>query len=198
MSRLGFDVDGVLADFNTSFILRVIDVTGRDLFPPRPFDIPTWDYPQFYGYTEQEMDTVWKSITADIYFWENLTEYPDTSQALQAISRQSHSGDDIYFITSRPGLRAKRQTEKWLRGHGLSDRPTVLISSHKGLCAAALKLDAYIDDRWENTLDVAQTHTQTYLLTRPWNQGNKPDDHSIIEVPSVTQFIERLQSCLIS
>ena len=34
---IGLDVDGVLADFNTPFIARIIQVTGRDLFPPRPF-----------------------------------------------------------------------------------------------------------------------------------------------------------------
>ena len=52
--RIGFDVDGVLADFNKRFIERVIAITGRDLFPPRPFDIPTWNYPEHYGYTAEE------------------------------------------------------------------------------------------------------------------------------------------------
>ncbi len=49
--KIGVDVDWVLANFNDSFIERVIKVTGEDKFPPRPFDITTWDYPQVYGYS---------------------------------------------------------------------------------------------------------------------------------------------------
>ncbi len=172
--KLGIDVDGVLADFNTAFIERIIAITGKDLFPPRPFDIPVWDYPQYYGYTEAEISAVWARIKADSYFWARLPVYPDTHDVLKLLARR-YSGDDIYFITSRPGIYAKQQTETWLRIHECYDRPTVLISGAKGLCADALGLDKYIDDHWENCVDVARLGTtQTYLLSRPWNAEYDP------------------------
>jgi hypothetical protein len=65
----------------------------------------------------------------------------------------------------------------------------VLISSQKGLVCQALKVTAYIDDRWENAVDVARGNTQSYLLTRPWNRGNRPDDFGIAEVASLVCFL---------
>lgn len=172
--RIGFDVDGVLADFNSGFIKRVIHITGVDLFPLRPFDIPMWDYPQHYGYTEEQVNAVWESIKADCTFWRRLPEYDYTESFLyNKVEALHRAGNDVYFITSRPGIAAKAQTEYWLRNAGLSwMEPTVLISSAKGLCARALRLDVYVDDRWENCLDVVATSegTKVYLLDQPWNR----------------------------
>lgn len=198
---IGCDIDGVLADFNTSFIKRVISITGCDLFPSRPFDIPTWDYPEFYGYTKDETSAVWKAITADEYFWENLAGYEDAIDVISRLFDHAVNGHaDVYFITSRPGIEAKYQTEQWLqdRAYGNDDIydpvPTVLISSAKGLCAQALKLDAYVDDRWENCVDVATTSpkTKVFLLDRPWNRGNNPDAFGMVVVDSATDFLNRL------
>lgn len=168
--RIGFDVDGILADFNAAFIQRVISITGKDLFPPRPFDIPLWDYPQHYGYTEEECSKTWDDITADPNFWRNLPSYPGTREVISVLRDFQVEGHEVYFITSRPGVFAKQQTEDWLRSYGFSF-PTVLICSKKGAAAEALKLTHYIDDRFENVIDVLQRNpsTTTYLLNRPWN-----------------------------
>ncbi len=166
--RIGCDIDGVLADFNTAFIARVIHITGHDLFPPRPFDIPCWAYPQFYGYSEAEESAVWKDICADPTFWQSLPDYADTQASIDYLMTRQQAGDDLYFITSRPGIAAKVQTERWLRRHKVGN-PTVLISSDKGGCCRALKIDTYIDDRWENVVDTAAIGVRTALLNRPWN-----------------------------
>jgi 5'(3')-deoxyribonucleotidase len=175
--RIGVDVDGVLADFNAGFIDRVIHVTGRDLFPARPFDIPTWNYPEHYGYTGAEVSAVWEDIKADPWFWRNLPAYPHTTQALGLLMEAMRMGHFVYFITARPGVLAKQQTEEWIDTQYKrmvlgAPHATVLISSHKGLCAKGLDLDFYIDDRLENVLDVINTRVQceTFLLDRPWNR----------------------------
>jgi hypothetical protein len=189
--RIGCDIDGVLADFNTAFIARVILVTGKDLFPVRPFDIPTWNYPEHYGYTGAEVSAVWESIKADDNFWASLPAYDDTRATLFHLSNQQYMGDDIYFVTARPGVFAKQQTERWLRANGFTN-PTVLISSLKGHCAEALALDRYLDDRWENALSVADTpDTYPYLLVRPWNRGNNPQQHGIVEVTTIADFLRQ-------
>jgi len=193
--RLGFDVDGVLCDFNTAFILKVVKETGRDLFPPRPFDIPCWAYPQYYGYTEAEETAIWNRIEKDSTFWFNLPTYADTTKSLGAINDRMRWGDDVYFITSRPGYTAKVQTEQWLSRWmpgALLRQNTVLISGHKGLCARALNLDAYIDDRDRNALDVATTSTRTFLLDRPWNRELDEKAHGIERVTSVEEMLGRL------
>jgi 5'(3')-deoxyribonucleotidase len=171
--RIGVDVDGVLADFNTSFIERVIQVTGKDLFPPRPFDIPVWDYPQSYGYTDKETHAVWENIKADPTFWYGLSPYPDTLDALH-LFRDMANHHDIYFITARPGIVAKQQTERWLRALGgdPSWGPTVLISSDKLGCVKALNIELYIDDKTEN-IQSTSLACMSLLLTRPWNAKAK-------------------------
>lgn len=187
---IGCDIDGVLADFNDSFIRRVIKVTGKDLFPPRPFDIPTWNYPEYYGYTAADTSAVWADIKSDDLFWEALPAYMDTDEAIGYLEdRCFYNRDDIYYVTARPGVMAKVQTENWLMRHG-AIRPTVIISSQKGLVCEALKVDAYIDDKWENVCDVADNDvTKAYLMVRPWNRGLNHEYSAITEVTAVKDFL---------
>lgn len=196
--RIGIDVDGVLADFNKTFIERVISVTGVDLFPARPFNIRTWNYPESYGYTKEQVDDVWQVIKADRLFWGSLEKYPTTLADLDCLThRIIVEHDDVYFITARPGVEAKYQTEMWIQHRSLYGAatwiPTVLISSHKGLCAQALDLDIYIDDRWENVAQVNGMHwrnekprCKTFLMDRPWNQEYDAERNGIARVSSVT------------
>lgn len=164
---IALDVDGVLADFNSTFIDLVVTTTGKDLFPKRPFSIPTWDYPDLYGYSKEEMRGVWGRIAKSEDFWMNLRPYDDTQEFLTAIYALRA---DVYFPTSRPGKRAKWQTENWLDWLGFP-RPTVMISGDKGAICNALHVDYYIDDRNENCADVVvcSPHTTCVQLVRSWN-----------------------------
>jgi uncharacterized HAD superfamily protein len=191
--RIGVDIDGVLADFNKAFIKRVIDVTGKDRFPPRPFTITTWNYPEMYGYTKDQVSAVWENIKQDRLFWYLLTDYPDTFGDLEYLStRVKLYQDDVYFITARPGVQAKHQTELWL-DQRLRDAspfrspilPTVLMTSHKGLAARTLGLDVYIDDRDTNCLDVANCGVRTFVCDRPWN--NQPEQAESLAAAGVTR-----------
>jgi 5'(3')-deoxyribonucleotidase len=178
---IGLDIDGVLADFNTTFIQRIIDVTGKDLFPPWPFDIPVWHYPQHFGYTEEELDfvngPVWKSVKEDAGFWFSLKAYPGAPEFLSRLDPEFH---DFYFLTQRAGVAAKAQTESWLEYHhyGLKSNqfafPTVLLTADKGACAKALKLDLYIDDKDENCLAVnhESPKTRCIMMARSWNHAH--------------------------
>lgn len=192
-SRIGVDCDGVLADFNGAFIQRVIDVTGRDLFPVRPFDIPTWNYPEHFGYSAAEVSAVWEDIKDDANFWVDLNDYPQTRVVLAQLQDLSTYGGsaDVYFITARPGIDAKVQTEEWLLEMGFGE-PTVLMSSAKGLCARALNLTHYIDDRWENVVDVRTYNptTKVFLLTQPWNANNDAAAEGVTRVSSVLEFVQ--------
>lgn len=174
-----------------------------DLFPPRPFDIPVWNYPEHYGYNAAQMSAVWESVKNDPKFWLKLGPYPEASAALAGLNGKIMDGDDVYFITSRLGVEAKSQTESWLRLWGFENIPTVLISSAKGLCAQALKLDLYIDDRWENAVDVAgkheiidntvtwvQSNVLTCLIDRPWNQGKDHERYGIVRVRYATDVLD--------
>lgn len=203
--RIGIDCDGVLADFNLAFIERIIAVTKRDLFPPRPFAITTWNYPEQYGYTREEVSAVWTTIKDDPNFWAELPEYADTAEALRYLNDRRLAGDDLYFITARPGINAKKQTENWLLRHWptpFAPQVTVLLSSDKDLCAVALGLDIYVDDRIENVESVVTARnydvkgrylgerTRTYVLDQPWNRQMDDDHSGAKRITSVIGMVE--------
>lgn len=180
--RVGIDCDGVLCDFNAAFIRCIVNVTGRDLFPPN-YEPTTWNYPESVGYTSEEVDETWRTIKADRVFWYCLSAYPDTENAMGYLAdRISHHHDDVYFITARPGVDAKKQTEQWLiKEFGKITSwhvvPTVLITPHKGLAVQTLNLDVYIDDRDRNCLEASSAHwhgsvpkCRTFVMDRPWNR----------------------------
>lgn len=187
--RIGVDVDGVLADFNASYIDLTIATTGRDLFPPRPFVIPTWYYPQHFGYTDVEDSKVWGIIKQDPTFWSSLPAYPSTVSALVRLNANQH---DIYFITNRPGKTAKQQTEWWLEMQGWpwGGGPTVIVSADKGAIAMGLELDVYVDDKLENANSVAATPTKSYLLNQGWNQDAPLPN--VTRVTSVSDFLDAI------
>lgn len=172
--RIGVDIDGVLARFNEDYIKMCIKLTGRDLFGP-DFQPRVWDFPENQGYTVAEVLAVWGRIKTSLDFWFNLKPYHDTQTALELLTEHEDMGSDLYFITARPGYKAKDQTERWLETYAPFNArtPTVLISSMKGLCAKALALDVYIDDRYENVVNVREMSpkTKVFLMDRTWNQS---------------------------
>lgn len=208
MSTLGIDVDGVLADFNRAYIALVVD-TARDYMaaPDLPvtmvrevdgrqqtFYVPfsraldsypdvfpaIWDYPQKQaGYPIRVMDAVWRRIKKAPSFWSDISPLAGASEACAALEALSTQGHDVYFITARPGVGAKRQTEEWLQRHGMTF-PTVILSADKGTALKLLRLDAYVDDRLLNVNDamrvtrVERMLTRIYLITRPYNLGAPP------------------------
>ena len=189
--KLGFDVDGVLANFHKPYQDLFIQTSGRNLFPPEllgPGDIgrfiPVWDWPQYYGYTTKEAARVWACIEQDPDFWKNLPALSGMGQ----FSLWYRGQHDIYFVTDRPGILAKTQTETWLRSFWIRN-PTVLITPHKADIARALGLDAYIDDRYANAFRIARdSDTQSFLLSRPYNAVDV--DPLIKRVNSVQEFLD--------
>ena len=174
--RIGFDVDGVLADFSKGYMALIIKLSGRDLFAPGDWDNPPcWDWDKFRGYTAEERAMAWKHIVASATFWEELTPLPGNYETLRDVFYTLNGQHELYFITNRTGVMVKRQTENWLRYYlNLIHVPTVLITGHgvKGLVAKALNLDAYLDDNFDNCLHCLEQAptTHTYLLDRSYNR----------------------------
>lgn len=189
---IGFDVDGVLAAFVPAYQKLILKHSKLNLFQEGDdVNPPCWDWPQFRGYSESAIADVWRDIRADAHFWERLAPLQNT-ETLSMCVEDLQRRHDIYFITSRVGVRPKQQTEHWLRNYLGLQYPTVLISSKKGYAAAALKLDAYIDDNRDNIIDVATQSpaTRAFLLDRAYNAGTLPRD--VTRVGSLGQMLDYL------
>lgn len=186
--RIGIDVDGVLANFFSAYEEAIVQEAGEDKFPCRYPECtpPVWDWPEHYGYDKAYVSRVWKKIAKSRSFWYDLDELPDLAFLKEAAPWAIHA---VYYITARPGENAKAQTEYWLEEHGIP-APTVLISKEKGLCAQALQLDLYIDDKLENIVDVQDNHrlTRAYLCPQyPYNL----DGHVELRAQSIQEVFER-------
>lgn len=176
--RVGFDVDGILADFNTPYIDLIEKYSGVRLPPPSDTYPDKWDCEADAGMEKSRTSEMWREIKASPTFWLDVPAYANTRTFLDWLTVFTDAKDvEIYFITNRMGVHVKEQTEFWLMDNGFPT-PTVLISGEKGLCARALSLTLYIDDKNENCTDVRDNSplTEVFMLKRPYNspQENVP------------------------
>lgn len=168
--KVGIDIDGVIGNFFQPYERLVVKLTGRDLFGPNkwPKALPQcWDWPQSFGYTDEEIKWCWKYIKSHPEFWKSEPHLPGMNDVKQ-INVVKH---DIYYITNRPGQGAQNVSHDWLTVHGIYD-PNVIVVERKGPICAALGLDVYIDDKYENVIDCQKESpsTRTYMPDYPYNR----------------------------
>ena len=187
--RVGIDVDGVLADFNTSYKKLIEKLTPLRLPDISDYYPNTWYYERAAGISKDDENRVWDAIKSNHSFWHKLQPNLETFDFLQGLDDLSA---DIYFITSRVGDSAKYQTEQWLRHNGFIAYPTVLISKEKGLCCKSLKLTHYIDDKNENCTAVSEQSpdTKVFMLACPWNS----EQVGIPRIRSVHEFLKQVNA----
>jgi hypothetical protein len=180
--RIGFDMDGVLADFASAF--RDVEVR---LFGPGPAlragepekeeakqsstgELDAVAEPKARVSSARELqrrrDVIWNAIQATPDFWVGLK--PIEPGAVARIhSLMLHHGWEVSFITQRPvtkGDTVQRQTQRWLVAQGF-DLPSVLvIAGSRGAAASALRLDYHVDDSAQNCLDVLADSSAKSIL----------------------------------
>jgi hypothetical protein len=156
--RIGFDMDGVLADFARAY--RDVE---RGLFgPPEPSPVSS---PDDAGEEEKadapvpsrrRRDAVWAAIRETPDFWETLEPIEkDAVRRIDELMRRYRW--EVFFITQRPataGDTVQRQTQRWLVAQGF-DLPSVLvINGPRGAAAGALSLHYHVDDSAAHCVDV--------------------------------------------
>jgi hypothetical protein len=184
--RIGFDMDGTLADFGRAFH----DVEAR-LFgagpgisegQPEGEEAAQAQASNPAAAAEQEearagasaehrrrRSAIWKAIQSTPDFW--FTLQPLDPQAVARIHALMllHKWE-VFFITQRPytdGDTVQRQTQKWLVEQGF-DLPSVLVlGGSRGAAAAALRLDYHVDDSAQNCMDVISDSRARPILIVP-------------------------------
>ena len=197
MANIGVDLDGVVARFESGYAPLLTKRCGIEFPLDSPEFPPVWHWPNAWDVPQDAQDAAWQEIKEDPTFWLSLLPMPGAEECLSELDYLSWKGHNIYFITHRMGAQAKRSTERWLQIHGM-ENPTVMLVEQKHLAAVALRLDAYIDDMWENVTEVkhfTKQHglpTRVYMARRPYNrsQFNLALDRGIIPVDSLREMLE--------
>ena len=205
--RLGFDLDGTVADLQGALARE-----ARRLFPdidpgslPRSVsteapagranaddeagDVPDFAMSSLSGRQQREL---WSAVCARENFWETLDEIePGSLTRLARIVRERKW--ELIFLTSRPETRgdtAQLQSHRWLSARGFTLPSVFVVHGSRGKIAASLQLDVLVDDRPENCLDVAIDSTARAILVWRGGEDKVPGSARQLGIGAVTSIAE--------
>lgn len=160
--RIGFDLDGVVYDFQGA--LKEILATEFD-FPPA--EMPPATHWHFYKDWDMTADEFVYFITQSTERY-GLFDYADPINDADNVIRTLHNaGHSIHIVTDRDWGRmgeAQAQTVAWLKGHSIPYDSLTFTATKE-----IVKVDYHIDDKPSNVTAMDASGAQGYLLSRPWN-----------------------------
>ena len=177
--KVGFDMDGVVADFASAFRAvetRLFGSAGptRATEPAEEEERPAVSEASSAREERRRREAVWREIRATRDFWTTLP--PMQANAVRRIHEMTLAYRwEVFFITQRPataGDTVQRQTQRWLVAQGF-DLPSVLvIAGSRGAAAGALRLDYHVDDLAQNCVDVlSDSKARPILIVPPGDDG---------------------------
>ena len=173
--RIGFDLDGTVADMYSALHEEALKlfgeetlaksaykrapagVDGADGVKAEPEDnTGTLAMDELHLTARQQMQ-LWDHVKKIENFWTTL---PELEPGI--IARIAHVAAtrqwEVIFLTTRPptaGEMTQLQSQRWLDAHGFRYPSVMVVQRSRGKIADALQLDAFVDDRPENCLDIA-------------------------------------------
>lgn len=176
MIRVGFDMDGVLADFSSAFceIERALFDPAEPVAQPgapedeaeRTPERNAADAPVSAKEVDRRRRVVWDRIRATENFWTTLK--PTDPDAVRRLHDQMlRHRWEVVFITQRPataGDTVQRQTQRWLVQQGFDLPSVVVIAGSRGAAINALRLTHHVDDSPKNCVDVKSDSSAMPIL----------------------------------
>ena len=161
---------------------------------------PPYDLALLNALTARQQSRLWQRVRDTRNFWETLDECePGMVRRVQKLAHELRW--DVLFVTQRPGTAGRTQqlqTQHWLKRRGFEYPAVYTTIGSRGAIAAALTLDAHIDDRLQNCIDVATESKAWPILV--WRDAESFDrigagarNLGIAVVRTVAEALDRIE-----
>ena len=169
--RVAFDLDGTIADMFVALRKEAEQLFGaEELANADAAPLPNGEaagaekedrddkqaMAEMHLTARQQMQ-LWEHVKTIENFWSSLPEMePGIVARIATVATRRRW--EIIFLTTRPpvaGEMTQIQSQRWLEAHGFPLPSVFVVQRSRGKIADALHLDAVVDDRPENCLDVA-------------------------------------------
>lgn len=137
---------------------------------------------------------LWDHVKKIENFWTTLPELEPGIIARLAQTAAERRWE-VIFLTTRPqtaGELVQLQSQRWLDAHGFRYPSVFVVQRSRGKIADAMHLDAVVDDRPENCLDVAVESKAKVILVWHGNLADVPTGAKRLGVRPVTSISEGL------
>jgi hypothetical protein len=197
--RIAVDLDGTLADMDAALQQEAERLFGplvesADSGGPGPGGQPPVTAAPV-RLSDRQQRQLWTRVREIENFWFSLREIEPGAVARLAAAAAAHEWD-VLFITTRPssaGDTTQLQSQRWLQAHGFELPSVYVVSGSRGRIATALTLDAVLDDRPENCLDVATDSNATPILVWRDSRDAVPPGAPRLGIQVVYSIAEALQ-----
>ena len=161
----------------------------------KPDDDATTNIPmQELHLTARQQMQLWDHVKKIENFWLTLPELEKGIIARIARSARERRWE-VIFLTTRPstaGDLVQLQSQQWLESHGFQYPSVFVVQRSRGKIADALQLDAFVDDRPENCLDIAVESKAKVILIWPGDLKDVPAGAKRLGVRPVNTISEAM------
>lgn len=203
--RVAIDLDGTVADLSRAMHdiakkkFRRLQDDPADAAPDGVNGAVVPERPALHDLdlSPSDLDRLWTHVLKTRNFWTTLPEMDEGIVArIQQLADERRW--EVIFITTRPlaaGLTTQVQSQQWLAEKGFRHPSVFVVKGSRGKVATALDLDAVVDDRPENCLDVATESSARAILVWPGQLealGSGTARHGVVVKASIGEALDEL------
>jgi hypothetical protein len=206
--RVAFDLDGTLADMHVVLRREAEQLFGETQLATavEPSGASTGDQEEPESdkvmaelhLSDRQQMQLWDHVKTVETFWCGLPEMEPGIVARLAETATARRWE-VLFVTTRPlvaGETVQIQSQRWLEAHGFQYPSVFVVHRSRGKIADALELDAVVDDRPENCVDIAVDSRAMPILIWPGDESLLPPGTKRLGVRVTTSISEALDTLI--